>query len=418
MGAPGEKRGRYGVVIASALAGVSVAGAVAALLLLPSVVRSRAIAEAREAGFDVTIDRVSVGLDGVTLRDVTAKATRTAGISARAGEIHLAGLSATKARVTDLTARLEGPRDDLEVGLAAILSDHRRRFAGTPAKPRELSIQGARLTWAGPAGERLSAADIAVEIASHGAGVEEVHGSVGRLELATPKAELGPWASTFERRGGASRVRLTFRPPAPDGPSALLIWPRAGATELSVDVPRTSFRDLGVKPAALGLPAEDATDVQVSLRGTLVEDARSELTFDATLWGLRPGGVSRAIDVHLEGTAASEGAKPLELDKTNVTVGPFVASVTGTVAPHAGGFQLDATFQTLPMPCEQLARSEAKNMGPLAATLQAIGETTGALRVTGAVNASGVVAYDTAAPEAATLSWMAKETCGVSIFGM
>ncbi|MBX3200231.1 MAG: hypothetical protein KF894_18995 [Labilithrix sp.] len=416
MGAPGHKRGRSGVVIASAL--VPVVGAVAALFLLPAIVRSRAIAEAREAGFDVTIDRVGVGLDGVTLHDVTAKATRTPGISARASEVHVAGLSATKARVTGLTARLEGPRDDLEVGLAAILSDHRRRFAGTPAKPRQLSVQGARVTWEGPAGERLAAADVAVEIASHGAGVEEVHGSVGRLELATPKAEVGPWASTFERSGGASRVRLAFVPAVPDGPGALLIWPRSGATELSVTIPRSSFRDLGVEPAALGLPAGGAPDVQVSLRGALSDDARSELTFDATLWGLRPAGLARAIDVHLEGTAASEGGKPLELAKTNITVGPFVAGVTGTVTPHAGGFQLDAMFKTLPMPCEQLARSEAKNMGPLAATLQAIGESTGALRVTGAVNASGVVAYDTAAPEAATLSWMAKETCGVSIFGM
>ncbi|MCW5836712.1 MAG: hypothetical protein KIS78_30225 [Labilithrix sp.] len=418
MGAPGQKKGRYGVVVVAALAVVPVVGAVVFLLLLPSIVRARAIAEAREAGFELTVDRVGVGLDGVTLRDVTAKATRTPGLSARVREIHLAGLSATDARVAGLEARLEGPRQDLEVGLAAILADHRRRFAGTPAKPRRLSIVGARLTWEGPAGERLAASDVAVDVESHGAGVEDVHGSVGRFELTTPKAELGPWASTFERSGGTSRVRVAFDPPVPDGPSALLIWPRSGVTELAVNVPRSSFDKLGVKPSALGLPAEPAIDVQLSLRGALSESARSELTFEATLWGLRPKGLSRAIDVHLEGTAASADGRPLELAKTNVTLGPFVAGVTGTVTPYAGGFQLDAVFKTLPTPCEQLARAEAKNMGPLAATLQALGQTTGALRVTGAVDASGAVTYDTAAPEAATLSWTAKETCGVSIFGM
>jgi hypothetical protein len=70
------------------------------------------------------------------------------------------------------------------------------------------------------------------------------------------------------------------------------------------------------------------------------------------------------------------------------------------------------------MTCEKLAKAEAKSLGALASTLQAIGQSTGAFRVTGTVNASGVVKYDSAHPEEASLTWLAKETCGVSIFGM
>ncbi|MBN9166362.1 MAG: hypothetical protein J0I07_35845, partial [Myxococcales bacterium] len=123
------------------------------------------------------------------------------------------------------------------------------------------------------------------------------------------------------------------------------------------------------------------------------------------------------IDVHVEGGASSTPDKPFELEKTSVSVGPFVAGVTGTVVPHARGLRLDAMFRTIPIPCERLARAEAKNMGPLVATLQALGQSTGALRVTGQVNASGALKLDTAALEETNVTWLAKETCGVSIFG-
>src|SRR5690606_24252150 len=112
------------------------------------------------------------------------------------------------------------------------------------------------------------------------------------------------------------------------------------------------------------------------------------------------------------------GPRPFDLENAQVTVGPFVAGVKGTVAPHDRGLRLDAIFKTAPLPCERLARDEARNMGSLAATLQALGQRTGVLRVTGSVNVSGLVKYDTAEPEAASVTWLAKETCGVSIFGM
>ncbi len=390
---------------------------VGVLFLAPRLVRDRAITLAREAGFEVTIEGVGVGFGGVTLRGVTAKAMRTPGIAARIEEVHLTGLSGREVRVLGLDARLEGPRADLEVGIAALIANSRARFAGTPAAPRHLSLVGARLVWEGPEGERFASSDIGLELDSHSAGSEDVHGSIGRFELKSPQTTLGPWALSFERNGTSSRLRLMFDPPVPDGPSALLVTSKTGVTELTVKVPRSSFENLGVRPSEIGLPANDATDIQLSLTGRLSESARSEVTFDATVWGLRPKGLAGAIDVHVEGGASSSADKPFELEKTSVSVGPFVAGVTGTVVPHARGLRLDAMFRTIPIPCERLARAEAKNMGPLVATLQALGQSTGALRVTGQVNASGAVKLDTAALEEATVTWLAKETCGVSIFG-
>jgi len=395
--------------------------ALAGLLTAPLLVRRAALATAREAGLDVTIEGVGVGFDGVTLRGLDVKVPGAPGITATIAEVHVAGISARDARVRGLDLRLVGSREDLAARLEGLLTANRARFAGTPAAPHHVSVVSARMTWQGAQGERLDASDIGIELDSRGAGTEDVHGNVGRFQVRAAKTAFGPWASSFERSPSKARVRVMFDPPIPDGPSALVVWTQAGSTELTevtVKVPRSSFKNLGIAPAELGLPADDGTDVEVSIAGTLSPEARSVFTIDATLFGLRPKGLSGRVDVHVAGGASSAGGKPFELEKTSVTVGPFVAGVSGTVTPHERGLRLDAMFKTLPMPCERLARAEAQNMGPLAATLQALGQSTGALRVTGSVNASGVVKYDTAQPEQASLSWLAKETCGVSIFGM
>jgi hypothetical protein len=57
-------------------------------------------------------------------------------------------------------------------------------------------------------------------------------------------------------------------------------------------------------------------------------------------------------------------------------------------------------------------------MGPLLGTIQALGQSTGAVRVVGNLNASGLVKFDTDNPGGASVTWVATETCGVSLFGM
>ncbi|HVH40880.1 MAG TPA: serine/threonine-protein kinase, partial [Labilithrix sp.] len=96
--------------------------ALALLLFLPSVVRDRAIATAREAGVTMTIERVGVGLGGISLRGIGATVPRTPGITAKAQEIHV-GLTGKEARVLGLEVHLEGRRSDLEAGIAALVAD-------------------------------------------------------------------------------------------------------------------------------------------------------------------------------------------------------------------------------------------------------------------------------------------------------
>jgi hypothetical protein len=74
-------------------------------------------------------------------------------------------------------------------------------------------------------------------------------------------------------------------------------------------------------------------------------------------------------------------------------------------------------FKTLPTACDRLAHAEAKQAGALATLLKSLGQPATALRVFGQVNAQGVVKYDTAAPEDVSMTWLSKDTCGLSIFG-
>lgn len=397
--------------------GAVLATLIAAVLLLPRFARARVIAEAREAGLSITVERVSVGLSGISLRDVTATVPSVPGVRAKIQDA-LVSPTGSDVRLLGIDLSLDGPRADLETGLGILFAANRRKLAGSPNDARHLSIVGARMTWKDGGESELLAGDIGAEIDSRGAGVEDVKGTVGRFEWKSGAATFGPWSAGFERSATNARVRVMFDPAVPDGPSAFVVTAKGLPTELTVKIPRSSITNLGIKPAALGIPANDATDVQASLHAIVSETERSEFTFDAALWALRPPGLPGAIDVRADGGGTASAGKPFTLEKTSVTVGPFLANVTGTVTPHDGNLRLDAAFKTLPMPCERLVSAEAKRLGTWTATLQALGEATRALRVTGTVNASGLVKFDTASPKEGGVTWLAKETCGVSIFGM
>jgi hypothetical protein len=405
------------------LAIVFIAVALVVLLLLPKIVHDRAVATARDWGFAVTIDRTGIGFGGVSLRGIKASALR-AGLSATVQEIFIEGLSGKNVRIVGLDAKIDGSYADLAIPIGMLLAEDRARFAGDTNAPRHLTLAKAHLTAAGllGAGSTIEARDVGLELDSRGSGLEELRGSAGQLAITTGDEDngrhLGPWASSFESAPTGARVRVMFDPPIADGPSALFVVGRLAPLEVTVKIPRSSFTHLGFKPDENGIPADAATEVEVNLEGRLPLSGRSEVKGDVTLWAARPKGFPAPIDIRADVGLAGASDGPLSFEKTTVTLGPFVAGVTGTVLHHDRGLRLDAMFKTNPVPCERFAKAEAKKVGPLTQVLQALGQSTGAVRVTGSVNASGVVKYDSAAPNDASVTWLAKETCGVSIFGM
>jgi serine/threonine-protein kinase len=390
------------------------------LLLLPRIVRDRVMASAREAGIELTIEHVGVGVSGISLRGITAKVQRIPSAEIRADEIYGTGFSGKEVRVRGLDVKLGGHASEVVPALVAFYEENRGRLAGTPAEPRRVAIVAAHVTWSGVLGEgtRLDAGEIGFDSESRSPGGEEVRGNVGRFDITTSHTTFGPWASSFERNPSTSRLRVLFDPPVPDGPNALFVWGKSNPTHVTVRVPRSPIARLGIRPEELGLPADPGTEVEVKLEGGQSPAGRIEGGGRADLFGARLKGLKSPVDVKLEGTASGMPGKPLDLEKTTVTLGPFVANVTGTILTTDLGFRVDAAWRTLPISCEKLARAEAKSLGPIAAAIQDIAHATGAARVTGTAQGSGLVKYDTKTPDTATMTMVTREACGLSIFGL
>jgi hypothetical protein len=405
------------VVIVVVLAGV--------LLLLPMIVRDRILASAREAGIDLTVERVGIGLNGVSLRGITAKPQRVPGAEVRAEEIFASGFSAKEIRVRGLDVKLDGSIGDIGPALLALYADNRARLAGSGGDSRKVSIVAAHVTWTGLLGEgtSLDAGELGTDFESKAVGAEDIRASVGHFDIKTKRTSFGPWASSFERNATAARLRLLLDPPVPDGPSALLVWGVGGidnqssATHLTVKVPRSPFARLGIRPDDLGIPADLGTEVELKIEGGQSPSTRLEGQGRLDLFGVHLKGLKGPVDVKVEGAASGLPGKPLDLVQTTATIGPFVANVAGSITPTDLGFRLDAAWRTLPISCEKLAKAEAKSLGPVAAAIQELARSTGAARVTGKAEASGIVKYDTKTPDVATTSLVTKEACGLSIFG-
>jgi serine/threonine protein kinase len=389
------------------------------LLLLPMIVRDRLVAGAREAGVDLTVESVGISVGGISVRGVTAKTARVPGAEVRAEELFATGFSAREIRVRGLDVKLDGPASEVAPAALAFYEENRSRLAGGSGESRRIAIIGAHLAWTGPLGEgtSLDAGEIGTDFESRSAGAEEIRANLSRFELKTKRTVLGPWSVTFDRNATTARLRLLLDPPVPDGPSVLLVFGKT-PTRITVNVPRSPLARLGIRAADLGLPADAATEVEVKLDGGQSPNQRIEGTGRLDLFGARLRGLKAPVDIKAEGSASGVPGRPLDLERATVTVGPFLANVTGTLTPTDAGFRLDAGWRTVPIACEKLARAEAKSLGPLAAALQDLAHTTGVARVTGTANASGLVKYDSRTPDGGTLTFVTRETCGLSIFGM
>jgi hypothetical protein len=288
------------------------------------------------------------------------------------------------------------------------------------ADPRRYVVVSGRFTWTQPFGEgtRIDAGEVGMDVDSRGAGLEDVRASIARFDVKTPKSVLGPWRFAYERSSESARARVLFDPPLMDGPNAMIVWNRTGSAQLVVRVLRTPLAHLGVRPGELGLPADASTELEVNVEGEQAASGRVDAKAQASLFAARVNGMRGPVDIHAESTASGVADKPLDLDKTKVTVGPFVALVDGTLELHSRGFRADATWRTQPIPCSTLARAEATKMGPLAEALQDLAHATGALRVTGNAHAAGLLRYDTRAPGTVAVTFTTRDTCGVSLFGL
>ena len=412
------KKDNSGAVRAAILVVAGVSLVLVFLVAVPFIVKNRAIAQAKEAGFDMTAEHVSVGLGTATFRDVTLKATRVPGVTITIEQLGVTGVSVKELHAVGMDFQLTGDPGDWEMGLGLMLSENRVRFAGTPTSPRHYTIAGSHFAWTGVNGVGVDLADLGVDVETRGNGNEDLKANVGKLTYKTASTTVGPWGVTIDDTPTGNRTRVALDPAVPDGPSVLVVTsPGTAAATITVNVLRTPMANIGLKPSELGLPADGASEIESKMTGTIGAD-KIALSGTNHFWGLKVAGAPKPIDVMTTLGVSGKTGQPLDIDRTSsIAFGPFTAGVTGTVTPQKGSLRIDAIATALTLPCNTLTRAKSETMTNFATMMGALGQAVTGISVRGNISLSASLKYDTSDPKATSVTWLAKETCGLSIFG-
>jgi serine/threonine-protein kinase len=412
------------------------------LLVAPSLIRERVIAMAQKTGFQTSIDHVSLGLHGITLSGVSARLVGPFGHAKfDAREVVVKGLWGRTVQVHGLDVALNGRASETLTALDNVYRTHRDTIAGATDSPRLISVIEAHVVWTGIVGDgsQMKIGALDGEIESGGSSneihhvesnnsnesttrsdevplVDNVKASLSNIHIHSPHATLGPWAGTFERAASTARFRLLFDPPVPDGPNALVVWGDAGP-HLTVKIPRSPLARLGIRTTDFAPFTTKDTELELKLDGGQSPLMRLEGTGRLDLYRTRVTRLKTTVDVHVEGLAHGAPGKPLELQQTRATVGPFSANVTGTVDATDLGLRLNTAWHAAPIPCDRLARAQAETMGPIAVGLRDIARAVNVARVTGTVVAEGTFTFDSRTPSKGNTTLTAREDCALSLLG-
>lgn len=412
VGAP--VKSRVGWVIAAGAALLALG--VIVVLVAPSLIKKRVISQAKSAGVDLTIGDAAIGISGVRLTKIKATIPSIPAFEAHLDEAS-SDFRARNVRLSGVDVKLDGPLVAVGQELVIFYGTHRGAFAGTATDPRHVSVVHAHVGWTELVGKgtKLDAGEVTLDLDTKN--VDELHTNLGRFQIATPKATFGPWALAFDRDATTTRARLSFDPPVPDGPSALWVAANNETPTITVRVPRAPIATLGLHPEAFGLPVNGSNEIEAKIESAVTgERIAGHAKID--LYGVKPSGAKAPVDVKLDASFSGKVGKPLDFEKTTLTVGPFVAAVGGTITPLDAGLRVEATFKTTPIACIRLVRPEVKSWGPMAGTIADIALQTGAVRVTGDAQAAGNVVWESATPDEPIVEFTVKETCGLSIFGL
>ena len=436
---PAHAPSRRGLAIALGVALAVTAVVGAALLLLPTYVKRRAVDEAAARGVALTVDDARIGVGVVHLTGVGFRVGVVPQVSGTAGEVdvELVSLAPRTIAARDVALVVDGAFEEVSAATEAWLDS----LADGPGSTVEaLHVQSGRLSWTRAFGmtATVDASGLTGESDARGTAVRVVAEST-RVSLNPSSPALGPWRVTFERDATTARARVDLDPAIRDGASALWVESRGtGATSLKVGIPRSPLARLGIPPAAIALaplaPVASAaaggaaTEVEAAIDLERPTPRKATLDAKISLHGARLGGAPVPVDVALDLGATGDPEGPLDVTRGAMVVGPFKATVGGTVRLFPDGARVALAWKTAPIACAALARQVAAQSAAsvglpvppgsaeIAARLGTLAEDLGLARVTGEAHAAGLITVDTRNVEGSQVTVTQKSTCGVTIF--
>ncbi len=395
----------------------------------PAYVKRQAIALAAAEGVTLSVTSARVGFGEVTLLGVAASIPEIPGVQASVEEmtVSLSGLAPESIATTGLELSIQGDARLVSAAFARYRAAHPGIGAGTI---KRASMQSTHILWLKPAGDatRVEGTDASGEVTC-AADVAAApcdpkgHLTIGKL-VATigPGKELGPWRLDFDRTAAELKTVLSLDPANPALATLTSVRdPLDTKSSLDLKIGKTSLKALGVAPSIVSLPGgeqEDAlVEVAVHLGNPKPNAAEGSVTL--AVEHVRVPGMPAPTNTKIHLAWSGDPRQPMGLTDGTFILGPFDGSVRGTLLPLEGGFRLDSSLESRPVPCSALAAQSVENAvgGALGGALGALAAAGGLTKsVTGTAELSGVIFLDTRDIPGARFTLVPKTSCGLSIF--
>ncbi len=389
---------------------------------LPWFVRRQCIDVAAAHGITLEVDNLRFGASGFRLVGVKATMAEVGGVSASAPEVEVElGLQGAGLRPQKLTARSAELR--LEGRWATVAAEF-ARWRASPGggedgawAPAALAVEGSRVVWKGPVAENagVDAAGVHLDVAWQGKS-PAVHGSSSHVMVDVPGGTLGPWAMDVDHGPPASRVRVALDPAVPEACTVLVVSNDDMTTSVDVAVPRSPLGRLGIPAQLVGLRGREP-GLEATVHYTRLGPAQSRAQAKVGLYGVEVPGVSRPIDVVLDGSASGDPRAGVDVTQAKLALGPLVGDVRGRLRTYTDGFRLDAAWHAGPVPCAALeAPLDPGQPFDVAYQLRKLAQAAGLDKVVGTVSASGTLVIDSRDLGASSVTFAPDAKCGVALF--
>ncbi len=409
-------------------------------LLLPSYVRSTAIATAAAHGVTLTVGDAALEGGSVTLRGLTARLAGVPQATATIATAEVASVFSSPARVVlgKTEVVVDGDAKGVMSALTTWSSAHRGKVQlEDEAVGGQIEMPNAHLVWThvSPDVMRVEATGLSGAIGSPSSASlgDDVHFLTNALAIETKQGGFGPWNLTFEMTVKATRVRLALDPAVPDGANALLVDDALGDSSFDIQIPRLATASLGIPRTAFGPDLPFPQQLEVALHYGRLNRDQASATLKASMYGLRIPELGASVETHLTAEATGPTGGAMTVKNGLFTLGALHAGVTGTVTPYDHAVKGQLAWKGETIPCASLvalpspgaaaqdlgqkaASGDLGDLGQLARDLGAIGQAVGAVKITGAFTASGTVVFDTGDLAHAKWTTNAKNACGLALF--
>lgn len=400
--------------------GLIAIGAIALIVAIPQIVKQKCIDTAAEDGIALTIGAAQVGWGTVHLSDVAFAIPEVPQITGAASDVNVALSGLTPQTITALNVGITivGSAESVMSAVDAWQAKH-AKAPGTPAAEeaaaQKILIQNGHLGWTGAFGQvgKIDASSVNAETDGSGASFKL---TADKTIIGTPKGDVGPWRMSFERDAASVRTRFELDPAMHDGPSIMYVTTHQGGISVKVAIPKSPLGRIGIPPALFGVSSGQMTQVEAQIALEKPTPTQASLTANVALLGAKLGAAPVAADVKLDLAAAGNPAKPLDISRGTLIVGPFRANVTGTLTLFQDGARLALAWNAQTLKCEEIAQNAARDaLGEFGAQLSAFAKGLGVAKVTGEARFSGLITVDTRNLNDVSVSITAKDTCGIAV---